>query len=293
LNAIPVFVDIQPDTYCINPERIEAAITPKTTAVIAVHIAGCFADMDAILKMAQRHSIAIIEDAAQAHGSEWQGRKVGSFGNIGCFSFSESKVMTCGEGGIITTNDAELARLCRAIVNRGTPWGESDRLLMANQCRVTAFQAALLSAQLSRLDEQTIHREGNALYLSEQLEKIDGIRPMTRDVRVTRQGFLFYTFRYDSAAFDGVERGKFVAALAAEGIPCIAGHPAVFKPPILPTNFTRYRLTDCPVSWRASEQEAVRLHQALFLGETSDMDDIVHAARKIWESRQEFLLRRK
>jgi dTDP-4-amino-4,6-dideoxygalactose transaminase len=293
LNAIPVFVDVQPDTYCIDPRQIETAITPKTKAIIAVHIAGCLADMDAILSVAQKHGIAVIEDAAQAHGSEWRGRKVGSFGHLGCFSFSSSKLMTCGEGGIITTNDAKLAQLCSAIVNRGTPWGESERLLMANQCRITAFQAALLSAQLERLDQQTLHRERNALYLSEQLAKIPGIRPMVRDARVTRHGFLFYTFRYDSAAFDGAERSFFIKALSAESIPCSPGHPAVFKPPVLPSHFTRYRLMDCPVSLRASEREAVRLHQALFLGERSDMDDIARAVQKLWEYRKELSILRK
>ncbi|HIE27676.1 TPA: hypothetical protein EYP66_10345 [Candidatus Poribacteria bacterium] len=158
---------------------------------------------------------------------------------------------------------------------------------MANQCRITAFQAALLSAQLERLEEQTLHRERNALYFSEQLAKIPGVRPMARDTRVNRQGFLFYTFRYDSAAFDRAERASFIEALSAEGVPCSPGHPAVFKPPTLPPHFTRYRLMDCPVSLCASEREAVRLHQALFLGEKSDMGDIASAVQKIWECRKE------
>lgn len=290
LNAIPVFVDVKPDTYCIDPAQIETAITPRTKAVIAVHIAGCLADMDAILHIAQKRGIAVIEDAAQAHGSEWRSRKVGAFGHLCCFSFSSSKLMTCGEGGIITTNDANLGRLCHAIVNRGFPRGEVDRLLMSNHYRITAFQASILSAQLERLEKQVLHREQNTLYLSEQLAKIPGIRPMTRDSRITRQGFLFYTFRYDSAAFDGTERTQFIKALSAEGIPGNRGHVAI-KPPALPAHFTRYRLMDCPVSLCASDHEAVCFHQALFLGEKSDMDDIVHAVQKIWEYRKELSIK--
>jgi dTDP-4-amino-4,6-dideoxygalactose transaminase len=227
-NATPVFVDIDRETFNLDPKQIEAAVTPKTRAIIPVHLGGLACDMDAILRVAKKHELTVIEDAAHAHGSEYKGRRVGAIGDMGSFSFQSSKNLNSGEGGIITTNDDELAAKCRSIHNCGRIEGGTggawyEHHVMSANYRLGEFAGAILNAQLDRLDEQTDRRDANGRYLDERLAEIPGITPQRRGAFATRNAHHLYLMRYDEKVF-GVPRGRFIDALVAEGVPMSSGY---------------------------------------------------------------------
>jgi dTDP-4-amino-4,6-dideoxygalactose transaminase len=302
VNAVPVFVDVQPDTYNIDPDRIEEAITPRTRAIEPVHFGGQPADMDRVLEIASKHGLAVIEDAAHAHGSEWRGRKVGALGNAGSFSFQASKNMTAGEGGMILTNDSALAERSDSYLwagrEKGRPWYEFHRL--GWNYRLTEIQAAILLIQLTRLEEQNQRRMENARYLDQQLAEVGGVKPLKWDERATKHSHHIYIMRYDANAFGGLSRDRFVQALSAEGIPASSGYafPLYANPMFLNREFypqgcpisCQYYDHDvdfaayaekCPVSERICREESVWLEHRLLLGTKKDMDDIAVAVAKI------------
>jgi len=292
VNAIPILVDVDSETYCIDPAKIEEAITEKTKAIIPVYISGCIPNMDAIMEIASKHDLIVVEDAARAHGSIWNGKGSGTIGHLGGFSLQSSKAVNCGEGGIILTNDDTLDELCRAYRNNGR--GTEEHVFGRNY-RISEFQAAVALAQLERVDEQVNRREENALYLSEKLAAIDGIRPMKRDKRVTRQNYYTYVFRYDADKF-GAPKERFVEAMNAEGIPLRNGadsllqHDSLFatdpdKCPLACHEYSNridYSKVSTPVAERVSK-EAVSFGQQMLLGAKEDMNDIVQAVLKIKE----------
>ncbi len=189
-NAIPIFVDIDPKTYCINPAEIEKAITPKTKGIIPVHLFGHPAEMDSILEIAEKHNLFVIEDACQAHGAEYKGKRVGSIGDLGCFSFFESKNMMTGEGGMITTNNSELADAARLVRHHGEPgWYVYDRL--GYNYRMTEVQAALGLVQLEKLDQLNQIRIDDATFYSENLADVEAIQLpyVSKDVKHVFHGF--------------------------------------------------------------------------------------------------------
>lgn len=286
VGAVPVFVDIEPDTYLIDASKIEQAITERTKAIIPVHLAGCPADMDAIMDIARRHNLAVIEDACQAWGAEWRGRRVGAIGNAGTFSFQASKNITAGEGGIIVTNDDALNEVIWSLHNvgrrRGGEWYEHVRI--GWNYRMTEWQAAILLVQLARLPSQTAIRDQNARYLTEQLSQIEGIQPVRIDPRVTRHAWHMYMFRYHSDAFGALPRDKFVAALRAEGIPCESGYLPLNRSQAIGNALRQMGARDpqpCPVTEHVAAKEAVWFRQNLLLGTKQDMDTIVEAIAKI------------
>ncbi|MBN1435461.1 MAG: DegT/DnrJ/EryC1/StrS family aminotransferase [Sedimentisphaerales bacterium] len=307
-NLVPIFVDVDRNTYNIDPDCIAQAITPRTRAIMVVHFGGQPADMDRIMALAQKHSLHVIEDAAHAHGCEWRGQKAGSFGIAGSFSFQASKNMTAGEGGILCTNDHELAQEVEALMwagrRVGRPWYEFHRL--GWNYRLTEFQAAILRAQLGRLAEQNQCRQANAKKLSAKLSQIEGLQPLVQDERTTCHGYHIYMFRYDESAI-GLPRDKFVAALAAEGIPAMAGYtyPLYKNPMFLEKNFingsfplgTPYHddidyasfAKVCPVSERACNSEAVWIPQHVLLGGAEDIDDVVQAVDKVLAEKNSLL----
>lgn len=174
-NAIPIFVDINPKTYCIDPEAVRGAITKKTKAIIPVHLFGHPADMEPLMEIAEKNDLYIIEDACQAHGATYKGKKVGSLGQFGCFSFFESKNMMCGEGGMITTNNQELAEKCRLIRHHGEPsWYKYIRL--GYNYRMTEIQAALGIVQLKKLNLMNERRIKYAKYYNRHLKDLPGIK---------------------------------------------------------------------------------------------------------------------
>jgi len=299
-NATPVFVDIERETLNLDPAEIEKAITPRTRAIIPVHLGGLPCDMDAILAIAKRHKLIVIEDAAHAHGSEYRGKRCGSIGDFGSFSFQSTKNLTSGEGGIITTNDDQLAETCRSIHNCGRIEGGAwyEHHVIAGNYRLGEFTGAILNCQLDRLDEQTDRRDANARYLDEKLSKIPGITPQRRPDFATRNAQHLYCFRYDAGTFDDVPRERFVEALNAEGIPVSNGYvlPLYKQPLFLEKNFgpysssgatTDYRALNLPVVTKICAGEGAWLTQNLLLGSREDMDDIVAAFAKVYEHRKE------
>ncbi|MEE3263833.1 MAG: DegT/DnrJ/EryC1/StrS family aminotransferase [Candidatus Latescibacterota bacterium] len=296
VGGVPVFVDVDPDTYLIDPAAVEAAITEKTKAIIAVHIAGQPADLDALTAIAAKHGVLLIEDSAQAHAAAWKGRRVGAIGDLGTFSFQASKNLNAGEGGFIVTDDEELHLRAWSIHNCGrAPGGEwYEHPLVGGNYRLTEMQAALALSQLRRLDEQTEKRTHSAALLTEQLSEIEGIRPLAVDERVTRHAFHLYVFRYDADAFGGASREQFLKALAAEGIPCAAGYKPLYREPAFQARFSDFPLSSpafggrpdysgvhCPVTERICADEAVWLTQNLLLGTESDVSQISEAIAKI------------
>lgn len=287
VNATPVFVDIDPETYCIDPARVEEAITSRTRAIIPVHVAGQPAEMDALRKRAEEHNLFLIEDSAQAHCSEWNGRRVGAIGDMGTFSFQSSKNMTCGEGGALLTNNEELYRKCWSLHNCGRvldgAWYE-HRMIGGN-ARMTEFQAAILLAQLERVERLTDIREENAKYLTKKLSKLSGIQPLKRHPKVTRHSNHLYIFKYFQEEFEGLPREKFIEALRAEGIPCSPGYTPLHK-----MEFLRGKTSGTlKVTEDACYRRAVWLKQNLLLGNREDMDDIVRSIIKIRENVKEIL----
>ncbi|MCC6485131.1 MAG: DegT/DnrJ/EryC1/StrS family aminotransferase [Armatimonadetes bacterium] len=292
-NGIPVFADIDPETYLIDPDKVEAAITPKTKAIIAVHIAGQPCDMDALVHISKKHGIPLVEDAAQAHGAEWAGQRVGSFGVAGTFSFQSSKNLTAGEGGMIVTNNQEIYDRCWSIHNVGRVpggrWYEHPNL--GANYRMTEWQAAILLSQMKKLPEQMQVRQANASYLTSKLEQIPGILAQKRPEKITSHGYHLYIFRYDSKTFDGISRNRFMEALSAEGIPCFGGYTPLYREKAFYACVSEgapdYSNLHLPISEKASDDEGVWLTQPMLLGPRSDMDSIVQAVAKVYENRAE------
>lgn len=292
-NCVPVFVDIDPNTYNLDSNKIEAAITAKTKAIIPVHFAGQSCDMDAIMAIATKHNLRVIEDAAHAHGGEYKGKKLGSIGDAGSFSFQSSKNLTCGEGGMVVTDDEELFDMMNSLRNvgrvKGGQWYEHHNL--GCNYRLTQMQAALLSKQLARLEGQTQLRNENGLYLNTLLEQIDGISPLVRGQGETLHTYHIYIFKYDKTKFNNLPKREFAEMLAAEGVPSFMGYPEpLYKQPLIQEkNFMCYAIPEevsyaevsCPETEKACYEDAVWILQHAMLGSKEDMDLIAEAIRKI------------
>lgn len=289
VGADPVFVDIDPNTYNIDPKYIEQAITTKTKAIIAVHIGGCPANMDEIMRIAKKYNLLVIEDAAQAHGAEWRGKKVGSIGDMATFSFQASKNINAGEGGIVTTNNKKFADMAWSLMNVGRvkEGGWYDHPILGWNYRMTEFQAAILLVQMERIEEQMKKREENAKYLADGLRKIGGVEPLVPDEGVTRHAYHLFIFRYNKDEFKGVKRETFIKALNAEGIPASPGYVPLYKFPAIldwPYKERDYRDVYLPVTEKACYEEGIWLSQNILLGPKEDMDDILTAVSKIKEN---------
>lgn len=292
-NCVPVFADIDPRTYNIDPEQIEKAITKRTKAIIPVHFAGQACDMEKIMQIAKKHNLRVIEDACHGHGAEYKGRKLGSIGDAGCFSFQSSKNLTSGEGGMIITNDEALYDMMNSLRNvgrvKGGQWYEHHYL--GCNYRITQLQTALLRTQLKRLDKQTRIRHQNGTYLNSLLEKIEGIEPLERGLGETLHSYHIYIFRYDKTKFNGLSKSEFARFLAAEGVPCFMGYPnPLYKQPLFQKkNFMCYAIPDnvdytnvcCPVTEKACYEEAVWIMQNAMLGTKTDMEMFAEAITKI------------
>jgi dTDP-4-amino-4,6-dideoxygalactose transaminase len=252
--------------------------------------------MDTILAVAAKHKLPVLEDACQAHLSEWKHRKLSTLGDLGCFSFQASKNLNSGEGGAILTNDDRLFQDCRSYQNNGraTVGGLNYARNGAN-LRMTEFQAALLAQQLTRLEEQSRRRQQHAAYLTELLREIPGITPARMYEGCTRNSYHIYMLRYNCSHFEGLPRARFLQALSAEGIPCSGGYSPLYREPFLKNTlesrayqaiYSSRRIADyldriaCPANDRLCE-EGVWFMQTLFLGPRSNMDQIAEAVRKI------------
>ncbi len=228
VGATPVFVDGEPDTFCLDPAAFEAAITPRTRAVIPVHLFGSMADLDRITAIARKHNIAVIEDCAHAHGGMWRDQGVGSFGAIGSFSFQQTKLMTAGEGGLCLTSDSELQeKLFRlkhigymAGARQGQASGPPPEGLLCHNYRATEFQALILNRQLATLQADTAKRAAAAEYLRREFSAIPGIAVQAPGRHATLQSYYVYAVTVDPARLKpGKTRDDVIAALQAEGVP--------------------------------------------------------------------------
>jgi dTDP-4-amino-4,6-dideoxygalactose transaminase len=289
--GVPVFADVDPDTYCLSLEAVRAAITPRTRAVIPVHLAMRFADMDPLLEVAAEHGLKVIEDCAHAHGGQYKGRGAGSMGDIGCFSFQESKLMTAGEGGIVITSNLAHFEHLQSQVNcgRASLTDQYHQQVLGANYRMTELQAALLIGQLDMLPELAERRARNAALLTARLAEIPGIRPLPPQPAITRDTLYCFVFQYRPQT-PTVSRDLFAAALDAEGIPCDGRfYEPVYRsdlfyasPEISPQlKGADYSNVRCPVSERAAYEEALWLPQFLLLGTEEDVDDIARAVAKV------------
>ncbi|MBA7500201.1 L-glutamine:2-deoxy-scyllo-inosose aminotransferase [subsurface metagenome] len=299
-NAVPIFVDVAPESYNISPEAMEAAITDRTKAAVVVHNGGYPADMDAIMEIAKKHDLMVIEDCSHAHGSEWRGRRVGSIGHLGAFSIMAGKLLAAPEGGIVLTNNEELiAKVC-SFQDHGAHYGPPiEARPVPYNLRLSEFHAALVLVGLSRLDEQIKTRERNFTYLAKGLKEIDGIRVFDRDPRVTRWSTYYWNFKYNQGEFDGIPRDKFLEAVNAEGAPISVGAhgvPVYQEVCFASMNFGRtgcplkcplygepidYTKVHCPEAERIYKTESLSISHENFLGEKENMDLILEAIRKV------------
>lgn len=301
LNAVPVFVDVDPDTYCLDARLIEQVVTSKTRAILPVHLAMSFADLDEILHIARSRNIAVIEDCAHAHGGRWRGKGAGASGDVGCFSFQSSKIITAGEGGAVITSNLEYFERAQSYVNcgRASATDEFRHRLIGFNYRITEFQAAILEAQLERLPKQAKTRLANINYFEKRLRGTPGLAFLKRDKRITRVAAYQFVFRYVPEKFGGIPRAAFLAALEMEGIPCDGlFYEPVYRSALFPVDPADYpalswgrseplnlkTLYHCPVSERAAYVEAVWLPHHLFLGTRKDADDIADAILKVCEN---------
>jgi dTDP-4-amino-4,6-dideoxygalactose transaminase len=286
VGAVPVFVDIEPAACNMDPRRLSEAITPATRAIIPVHFGGHPADMDAILEIARKHGLTVIEDAAHAHGARWKDRPVGSFGEFGSFSFQQSKNMTAGEGGILLTNDEGLAAKARAVSNQGRRQGGAwyEHVTLGTNYRLTGWQAAVLLAQLARLPEQMKKRARNAAILSEALTRSGVLLPPVTDSRVTAHGLYLYVLRLNTSELPDVSVEHFTKALAAEGIPGASTYPYPIYTNRVFESFAHRRM-DCPEAERFC-RECFWISHEILLAEEEDLIDFVQAVEKIRDSVQ-------
>ena len=217
LFALPVFVDSDPETFMINADLIEERITPNTRAILPVHIGGAAADMDKIMAIAKKHNLVVIEDACQAHMGEWRNKKLGTIGNLGCFSFQEGKSLCGGEGGAVIGNDDNLMARVDGYTNNGRdPRGQS-RSFPGSNYRISPFVSATLLGQMRRLEVQSTLRDENSLYLEKLLSGIKGVRPTKKYPGQTRRAYYEYQLIYEKEYFNDLPKEKFLQAMRAEG----------------------------------------------------------------------------
>lgn len=301
VNAVPIFADIDPVTFNLSPEASEAAITSRTRAIIPVHFSGHAADLDRFLPLARGRGLKIIEDACHCHGAKWKGQGLGSFGDAAGFSFQSSKNLTCGDGGMMLTNDEEVNRTALSLVWYGrqkrTPWYQHH--ILGGNSHLTEFQAAILLAQLERLPGQCELRTRNADFLRRELGKIPGIHPVPVDPRMTNHSYHLFMMRYKAGELKDLPREKFLAALAKEGIPASSGYgQPLYKAPVFlnrefyrggcPLTCSPYgRAIDyaafearCPEAERAC-REAIWISQSVLLGSAKDMEDVIEGFRRV------------
>jgi dTDP-4-amino-4,6-dideoxygalactose transaminase len=297
--AIPVIVDVDPKTYCLDAKAAAKAITPKTKAIIPVHLGSNMADMDAIMRLAEKYNLIVIEDCAHAHGAKWRGMGAGTIGHFGSFSLQSSKTLTSGEGGILLCKSAEHAALAASVIDCGRPHalggGGEDSNGLATQganYRLSEMQAALALVGIERFPAQAKQREEMAAYMDEALSEVKGVKVMKRDERHTTRSFYRYIFAIDPKEF-GVEHDLLCGALDAEGIDCWTGYEAMhnyelFQPQksklAVPNAFPEYfnfSEMNLPEATRACEHEAVWLDEAIFRTGSNGVDDAVNAIKKI------------
>ncbi len=301
-NGVPVFAEIDPQTFCLDPADVERRITPRTRAIVPVHAFGSMADLDALNEVARRHGLVVIEDAAHAHGALWRCpdgavRGPGALGHAAGYSFQASKALTGGEGGIVLTNDEAFADRCWSVRNVGRARREGQPSMLGFNFRLSEVQAAVLLAGLEQLESEVEVRHANGRYLDRRLAELPGLRPVRRDPRVVRQAYYGYIFAYDPEVW-GVPRRHFLQALQAEGIRAGGGFPPVYRTEFWHVRKERFPFASrydpsspdyeeprLPVTEEIALQRQITLPHAQLLGTRDDVEDIVRALLKLYEQR--------
>ncbi|MEM2921265.1 MAG: DegT/DnrJ/EryC1/StrS family aminotransferase [Candidatus Bathyarchaeia archaeon] len=297
VGGVPVFADVDPETGTISPKSIKNYITERTKAVIVVHYGGYPSNFDEILPLVKKHDLFLIEDCAHAHGTEWKGRKVGAIGDMGCFSFQESKSLAAGEGGIVLTNDDRLADRAKLIHNIGRIVGRPgyEHYILSSNYRLSEFQAALLISKLKYLPQEVEIKHSNGEYLASKLRKVGGVEPLRKDERVTKRGYYFFIMRYNRSEFNGLPKEKFIECLNAEGVPAGAayGMPLYKQPAFKKENlmsavpkgikFPDYELLRLPGAEEFTAREVVIPHEVLLV-EKQYIELIAYSIQKIKEN---------
>jgi perosamine synthetase len=299
--ALPIIVDIDPESLQIDPDAMEKAITSQTAALMPVHIGGSPFDVDRVMDIARKHNVPVIEDACQAHLAEWKGKKVGSFGLAGAFSFQASKNLNSGEGGAISSTNDKFFKTCWSFHHQGqggatAAFSAPGDGIRGTNVRIPEFQASILNAQMTRLEAQAKLRSENAAYLSKLFNDIPGVTPAKLYKGTTNSAYHLYMFRYDKNRFDGISRAKFLEALSAEGVPCSGGYGQMNKDTYV-TGLAKNRhylkiygektmnewleRNQCPQNDKVSSEEVIWLFQTMLLGSKTDMEQIAEAVRKI------------
>jgi dTDP-4-amino-4,6-dideoxygalactose transaminase len=300
--ALPIMADLDKDSFQLDPKDVERKITKNTKAIIPVHMMGQPCDMRSIMAIAQKHNLKVIEDACQAHLAEFDGKKLGAIGDIGCFSFQTSKTICCGEGGGIISNDEQLLDQCYTVQNHGTD-RKGRSVTIGSKYRMNELEGAILMAQLPFALEQYGRRNRNAAYLTSKLKGFQGLTPQKLYDGTNSGSFYLYTMRFHSEHFGGATRDQFLKAIAAEGIALS---------PYIKNGLHREPWTENILSRREYKQMYKKDSLDLFrsclqlpacddvcanmvmlwasgplLAELSDMDDIINAIMKVYENRND------
>jgi dTDP-4-amino-4,6-dideoxygalactose transaminase len=292
--ALPVIVDVTPDTWTIDPALVEAAITPRTRAIMPVHLGHQMADMDRVMEIARSHSLAVVEDCAHAHGQRWKGEGAGCIGDFGSFSHQSSKIMTAGEGGSLLTNDERLARLAHSIIDCGRPkdGAEKEYTFGANY-RLGELQAALLTVAMRRFPDQQARRAELGSYYEELAAQVPGIRIMPHDPRITRWSFYRYVVAIEPDLFAGRTNQVVCDALEAEGVGAWTGYEPMsnydlFQPSLsrLPVAVEHAERLDpsrmsFPVAEAAGLRESVYIDENVFRSDRASIEQAIEALAKI------------
>ncbi|MBQ7320892.1 MAG: aminotransferase class V-fold PLP-dependent enzyme [Clostridia bacterium] len=286
--ATPVFADIARGNYLLDPRVLEEKITPRTRAVVAVAVAGCPPMLDELEEICRRHGVRLIVDAAQAVGAAWRDRRICACGDVASISCQNTKNLTCGEGGLITTNDDVLAEKLACILGGGAKDGVY--ITVGQDHGISEYQAAILTSQYGKLGGEILLREKNAAYLAGRLKELDFVKSASYDPRITCHAFHLYLMRFEREvlAERGITRRQFLKAMNAEGIPVSAGYMPLYTFPCTVSADTvrmiggHIDVTPLPECQRASYEEGAWLTQNLLLGTRKDIDDIADAMIKVW-----------
>ena len=289
VGAIPVPVDVMPDTYCISPQAVCKHINEKTKAIIPVHMSGHFSDMETLCAIARDHNLIVIQDSAHAHGARGAGnRSSGDWGSMACFSFQNFKLMTAGEGGIILFPTKELREKAFLYSNCGRPLGDREyqHNVIGMNCRLPEFSAAVLRSQLMRLDQQTKIREANADILRMELVDVEEISLQQRtDLATVHPHYMFMFTLNDHKRSSQIDRSQFVECLIAEGIPAYRAYEALYRVPCFwlephPQGSVERFAKDCPVTEHIASK-GIWIHHRALLGTADDAKDVAIAIRKV------------